>query len=140
MGLLFIVVPGIFILVGIGVCMYGLKLKFKETEAKRFFMPVEGWVKEIKVSTSHDSDGASSDFHRPVYAYTVDSEQYEFSPFGFSDNKAFVGERVTILYNPSNPKDAVVEGKNNGIKIMIFGAVFIIFASVFLYTANTFFR
>jgi hypothetical protein len=70
----------------------------------------------------------------PVVAYTVAGQTYNYRSDVTSSLSLFkVGEQVTILYQPSNPQNAEIEGYSVGLLLtLIFGIIGLVFIVVTL--------
>ncbi len=115
-----IMVPFIFVLIGIGISFSAILILLK---AKRtlYWSSTTGFVKSSEVTISQNSKGASR--YRPeiCYSYTVHGNEYVSNRIesmdGFlSSVKAYKktsqypkGSQILIFYNPDKPADSVIE-------------------------------
>ena len=139
------VFPGVFCLTGFFIFFLGLKRHLKENEAKKRWKHTEGVVKDIEVSEGSSLMGSRSTMsgmrishspnfkYYPVYEYFVDSIPYTIKGGTGSSNPQVVknGGSRTILYNPENPANAMLENSRLGIAFILVGIIFFIAGIVF---------
>lgn len=86
----------------------------------------EGTVTDIKVSSSSTSTGGTS--YYPIVSFRARNEQmYTFTP-NSSDSELKIGDKVSVLYNSSNPGEARIDSFWNlwgvGLLLLLMGLIF----------------
>lgn len=110
-----------FVLIGIGLVIFGVVLKSMKNEKKEYFQTTDGWITDVEWRS--DEDGTT---YYPVYSYSVDGNEYKLeSSTGYGSEPA-IGTRYTVWYDPGAPYDAFVDGDavGDGLPVVI-GIMFI---------------
>lgn len=107
----------LFIGIGIGIRISLNKKKLRCTER------VQGTVTQMRREVgSMGTDGVATISWYPTYCFTINEEKIELSSlFGQSKQRFYVGQKVTIYYNPENYTDIYVPEEH----INIIGTLFI---------------
>ena len=108
----------IFMVVGIGVFIFGLNFVKQYDEKKETYNTVEATI----VDEVYDSESSTT---APVYEYEVDGKIYTYKSNTYSSGRKNIGSKETIYYNPDRPNDAF-----NDMNIKIFG-FFEVFGVIF---------
>jgi Protein of unknown function (DUF3592) len=90
----------------------------------------EGTVVDVELKTSRSTDSSRRTTSRyPVVEFQARNEQRVRFTSSASKSGASVGDRVTVLYDPSNPRDASLSGVGQlWLLPIIFGGIGIFFA------------
>jgi hypothetical protein len=140
-GLLFTVVPAVFVIVGLGVVVSGLRAILTARRFLTVAQQVTGTVSDHRYRVRRGgSDSHDHVVTVPVLRFTtrtgqrVEAEQAIALRRGAPDRGAEVG----VLYDPVDPARAAVVGTTNGITAdavfrILFGAFFVLVASNFLH-------
>jgi hypothetical protein len=100
--------PVHFILV-FGLIFGGLYWAYSTSEFERQAHKTIGTITSMKKSTSH-TEGRVSYTYAPVVSYNIDGKKYTHTSKVSSSNPTHkTGETLTVLYDPQNPEDALIE-------------------------------
>lgn len=115
---------GLFIIVGIGLIVYGLKNKSEMNAKDGYYIETTGWI--IDYAKSSDSDGDYT--YASIVEYEVDGEYYTVVQDVYSSQKEPMDKRHTVMYHPQNPSDAYIKSGLRTYWFLIFAGIF--FAAV----------
>ena len=114
----------IFILVGILALNFGIQESQVYKEKVAMYKETEGIY--IGYNLYSEADYDSSATYSLEYAYEVNGNMYTvFTDYG-TTSIPVKGTKKTILYNPENPSEAIIEGNFSGNFATWFGVIFII--------------
>lgn len=127
----------VFVIIGILMCGFGIFKLILEIHKVKSFSVTEGIVIGNYSETDHrvkthritDWEDRYEDvtLFAPIYEYFVNGNRYEYSPRGIlSGERAIANNKVTILYNPEKPEDAIVKGRYESMSIVFGGGIFFI--------------
>lgn len=91
-----------------------------------------GELAYIYDTTEVGTDKQTHTVYSPVYAYVVDDVTYEAkaAEYSYDMGKYKKGSKATILYNPNNPKECIVNGKTGELYVSflltIFGIILVL--------------
>jgi len=121
-----IIFLSIFILSGILCLVIGYQKNNEYKEKTRKYIEIQGVYIGSKIYSEEDENDNYNETYSLVYSYEVNGKVYTIdTDYG----TAFIpaeGTKKTILYNPNNPKEAIIEGNSSGNFILAFGIAFII--------------
>lgn len=95
------------LILGIFALIYGIVTVVDYNEKNKIYREIEARVVGYDTTTSTDEDGYTKTLYASILEYTVDGQSYKFTEKSYSMNKESIGERVTIKYDPENPKEAM---------------------------------
>lgn len=129
--ILFVILGIVFGAIGLLLMIYRVILVKKCTSS--VFGVVENVSAQSEPSRGGDG-GGSAIIYTPTFKYIADGREYiKKSVYGSSHLKLRTGDKVTVFYNPADPKQYYVKEHHTG---YLFGAVFfavgIIAAALFL--------
>ena len=143
--MIFTIINAVFMIFGAaGVVFFimGIRIKYREIYAGRFFTLTDGTVFGNKRSSSTSmggptyregdghlrqmNEGTTSIIYHPMIEYFADSKRYTLTMRASSGNEVPVGKKVEVLYNPLKPAEAVVKGANESAGLLLIGVFFII--------------
>ena len=109
----------------IGLIFVGFGLLFyyrNNTLIKNCTTEIMATVVNMREESETDNDGRTSYIYYPIIEYNVENEIIKTSMSSGSNSPAYsVGDRITILYNPNNPKEFIVKGdKSSELFVYIF--------------------
>ena len=111
------IIMGIFVL-AIAIMLFFVGNHFvNSTEG---FIKTEGYVVDYHETWDHESGY----MYTEIVEYTVNGQTYVKSSTSSSTHPKSIGSKMTVEYNPMNPKDAVVGGASRNIMIYVIGGVF----------------
>ena len=121
-------------LIAIGLILFflffGIKLQYEHycKVHKSGFIEAEGMVVDYKKSKSSNGRLYSS-----IVEYYANGRQYRVVQKSAASWKQPLGKKVPVMYNPSDPTDAVFKNDNSAIILIVFSLLFlfIMFGSVF---------
>ena len=121
--LLMIVMSIIFIIIGIVLFIKGNELK------QRCTSQTVGTVVNIKEEVSHDEDGTTYTYY-PVIEYKAGEKTITKQSLSGSGNSKYnINDKVSVLYNPNNIEEFIIEGENT---MSIIAIVFIVIGIITL--------
>lgn len=124
MQVLYFLLAIVFILLGVGVLVSGIK-KCKQCNGKTF-----GTITDVHEFEDRDKDGYRTRYYSPKFEYKVDGHTYH----GIGDTsyehfkKIKIGGNIKVFYNPENPEEHYTKG--GGISVA-FSGVFMIILGLF---------
>lgn len=130
-----IILLSIFILVGILCMAIGIQKSIQYKEKVKTYKKTQGIFinsKEIEPEDFQEEMEASNSTYILTYAYEVNGKIYTVST---DYETAFIpeeGSKKTVLYNPDNPEEAIIEGNTSSIFVLILGIMFSVIPSLIL--------
>lgn len=126
----YLIVGIVFVLIGIFNIVKGSKMKSKCTQS------TSARIVDIEKSyDTSDDDGPGGQYtYTPIFEFSANGTIIRKSGGLYSNNKRKynIGDAAEVKYNPENPNEFIVNGKNArksaGIPLMIFGVVMIVIA------------
>lgn len=113
------------LILGIAALIYGIVTIVDYNEKSKVYRDIEARVVDYDTSTSTDEDGYTRTLYASILEYTVNGETYKFKEKSYSMNKESIGEKITIKYNPENPKGAMESFGGSYLLAILVGVGFI---------------
>ena len=113
------------LILGIFTLIYGIVTVVDYNEKNKTYREIEARVVGYDTTTSTDEDGYTKTLYASILEYIVDGQSYKFTEKSYSMNKESIGERVTIKYDPENPKEAMEAFGTTYLLAILVGVCFI---------------
>lgn len=114
------------IIVGILLLFFGIK------SVKTYKENKENYIETTATVIDYYYPGLSDEGAQIVVEYEVNSQKYTAKSNYKTTSPKSIGEKITILYNPSKPEEAIFPGGSNYIIVSV-GAVFTLVGLLLLY-------
>lgn len=115
---------------GIAAVVLGIFLIKDKIEKDRTFISTTGIVVSYDAEGGYDDDLYDNYFYKnveyaPIVEYVVDGEVYHTVHNVYSSTpEYFIGQKVSLKYNPNDPEDVIFKYNNAYWIILLFGVVF----------------
>lgn len=116
------------ILIIVGLCLTGFAVSehIKHSNRLKYWGSVNGEVVDYDESYSDDTI-----VYAEVVRYVVDGNTYYITSDVSSSFPKMLGEKVMVLYDKSNPNNAIIEGDNLGLIVLPIMSIICIVVGVF---------
>lgn len=131
--IMFFFLPALCFVIGVCLLIWGIR----ETAGTRGYEKASGYLYDYTLYSEGGYDASrkteSADTYRLIYRYEVDGREYTLTTSYGTAIVPSAGNRADILYNPENPKEAVIgDPDSSGNQLIYIGLFFSLCSLVFI--------